>query len=51
MLDGAGSNESGFLDPLRDIVATGVTPADRLLARYHGEWGGDVSRVYQELSF
>jgi glutamate--cysteine ligase len=51
MLDGAGSNESGFLDPLRDIIASGQTPADRLLARYHGEWGGDVSRVYQELSF
>ena len=50
-LDAAGSNEGGFLDPLREIVATGVTPADRLLARYHGEWHGDVSRVYEELCF
>jgi glutamate--cysteine ligase len=47
----AGDNEGGFLDPLREVVASGVTPADRLLARYHGEWGGDVSRVYEELSF
>jgi glutamate--cysteine ligase len=50
-LDAGGTNESGFLDPLREIVATGVTPADRLLAWYHGEWNGDVSRVYEELSF
>ncbi|GLR48159.1 glutamate--cysteine ligase [Sphingomonas astaxanthinifaciens] len=50
-LDAGGTNEVGFLDPLREVVATGVTPADRLLGRYHGEWAGDVSRVYQELSF
>jgi len=50
-LNGAGDNEGGFLDPLRDVVASGVTPADRLLAWYNGEWGGDVSKVYDELSF
>ncbi|NNC71555.1 MAG: glutamate--cysteine ligase [Sphingomonadaceae bacterium] len=50
-LNGAGDNESGFLDPLREIVASGKTPADRLLERYHGEWGGDVSHVYEEESF
>ena len=42
-LNSAGDNEGGFLDPLRDVVASGMTPADRLLAKYHGEWGGDVS--------
>jgi len=46
-----GDNESGFLDPLREIVARGKTPAETLLDRYHGEWGGDVSRVYEEMSF
>jgi glutamate--cysteine ligase len=50
-LNSAGDNEGGFLDPLRDVVATGMTPADRLLARYHGEWNGDVSRIYEEFSF
>ena len=50
-LNGAGDNESGFLEPLREIVEDGMTPADRLLERYHGEWGGDVSRVYAEESF
>jgi len=50
-LDSGGTNEVGFLDPLREVIASGVTPADRLLAWYKGEWGGDVSRVYDELSF
>jgi glutamate--cysteine ligase len=50
-LNSAGDNEGGFLDPLRDVIATGMTPADRLLARYHGEWQGDVSRIYDEFSF
>jgi glutamate--cysteine ligase len=50
-LNSAGDNEGGFLDPLRDVVATGMTPDDRLLARYHGEWNGDVSHIYEEFSF
>ena len=50
-LNAAGDNESGFLDPLRDVVASGKTFADRLLDRYHGEWRGDLSHVYQEFSF
>ena len=50
-LNGSGDNESGFLDPLREVVASGMTPADRLLERYHGKWDGDVSRVYEEESF
>jgi glutamate--cysteine ligase len=47
----AGDSEGGFLDPLRDVVASGKTFADRLLDRYHGEWNGDVDRVYDEYSF
>jgi len=50
-LNAAGDNESGFIDPLREIVASGKTPAEMLLERYHAEWSGDVSRVYDEQSF
>jgi glutamate--cysteine ligase len=50
-LNSAGDNESGFLDPLREVVATGVTPADRLLDKYENEWNGDMSRIYEEFSF
>jgi glutamate--cysteine ligase len=50
-LNSAGDNEGGFLDPLRDVVATGMTPADRLLYKFEHEWGGDVSHIYEEFSF
>ena len=47
----SGDNETGFLDPLREIVRSGKVPAEVLLERYNGPWGGDVSRVYDEASF
>jgi glutamate--cysteine ligase len=50
-LNAAGDNESGFLDPLREILAAGRTPAERLLDLYNGEWAGDISRIYAEQSF
>jgi glutamate--cysteine ligase len=50
-LNAAGDNEGGFLDPLHEVVATGITPADRLLDRFRNEWNGDVRRIYSELSF
>ncbi|WP_380785429.1 glutamate--cysteine ligase [Sphingomonas sp. R86521] len=50
-LNRAGDNETGFLDPLREIVRSGKVPAQVLLDRYHGIWGGDVSKVYDEASF
>jgi len=50
-LNSAGDDETGFLNPLREIVASGKTPAERLLDRYNGEWQGDISRIYDELSY
>jgi glutamate--cysteine ligase len=50
-LNSSGDNESGFLDPLRDIVASGKTTAEQLLDLYNGAWGGDITRIYDEMSF
>ncbi|MEO5587441.1 MAG: glutamate-cysteine ligase family protein, partial [Novosphingobium sp.] len=47
-LNSAGDNETGYLAPLDEIVASGKVPAQRLLDKFHGEWGGDISRVYEE---
>ena len=47
-LNSSGDNESGFLAPLDEIVASGKVPAQRLLDKFHGEWGGDITRVYEE---
>ena len=50
-LNAAGDNETGYLDPLREIVASGRTPAEILLDRYHGAWSGDIHRIYDEMAF
>jgi glutamate--cysteine ligase len=50
-LNASGDNESGFLDPLHEVIASGRTPAERLLARYHGDWKGDISRIYGEETY
>ncbi|HEX4736351.1 MAG TPA: glutamate--cysteine ligase [Allosphingosinicella sp.] len=50
-LNSAGDSESGYLDPLREIVARGTSPARVLLDKYENEWGGDVSHIYEEQSF
>jgi len=50
-LNSAGDSENGFLDPLREIVRSGKVPAQALLDRYHGEWQGDVTRIYAETKF
>ena len=47
-LNSSGDNESGFLNPLDEIVRTGKVPAQVLLDKFHGEWGGDLSRIYEE---
>ncbi|NTZ42478.1 glutamate--cysteine ligase [Altererythrobacter sp. SALINAS58] len=43
----SGDNETGFLETLDEIVASGKVPAQQLLDKFHGEWNGDISRVYK----
>jgi glutamate--cysteine ligase len=50
-LNASGDNESGFLDPLHEVIASGKTPAERLLDRYYGDWNRDISRIYAEESY
>jgi glutamate--cysteine ligase len=45
------ADETHFLNALHEIAATPETPADELLARYEGEWGRDLSRIYAEYSY
>ena len=44
-------DERGYLSELEDIADSGITPADRLLELYHGEWQGDVSRMYRDFAY
>ena len=49
--DGSGGDETQFLHTLQETVAQGQTPADVLLAKYHGEWGEDVGPIFDTLAF
>ncbi|MFT3690543.1 glutamate--cysteine ligase [Paenirhodobacter sp.] len=49
--DGVIADESCFLDPVAESLASGRTPADELLARYEGDWQGDLSRIYGDYSY
>ncbi len=44
-------DESMFLEPLLGIAGRGQTDAERLLERYHREWGGDVRPVFTESAY
>ena len=44
-------DETHFLNALRESVESGQVPADELLSLYHGDWGGDLSRIYGEFSY
>ncbi|MEL7253486.1 MAG: glutamate--cysteine ligase [Pseudomonadota bacterium] len=44
-------DETHFLNALMESVESGQVPADELLAKYHGEWDGDLSRIYAEYSY
>ena len=46
-LNTSGDNETGFLQTLDEIIESGKSPAQRMLDRYNGEWGGDITRVYK----
>jgi glutamate--cysteine ligase len=49
--DYGGCDETRYLEVLEDRLARGVTPADELLAKYHGEWGGSVDPIYTEEAY
>lgn len=50
-LDAAGDNETGFLAPLMEIADSGLSPADRKLARFEREWGGSVDPLYEQFAY
>ena len=50
-LKARGQGEEVFLDVLAESAASGRVLADDLLARYAGEWQGDLSRIYGEMSY
>jgi glutamate--cysteine ligase len=50
-LDEQGRDETILLEPVRAILASGQTQADRLLARWEGEWHHDFASLFKELGY
>ena len=44
-------DETHFLNALKDSLDSGKVPADELLERYHGDWEGDLTRIYADYSY
>ncbi len=47
-LNAAGEDESIHLAPLYEIINGADTQAEHWLKRFHGEWRGDVTRIFTE---
>jgi glutamate--cysteine ligase len=50
-LDGGGENESGFLNALQDTASSGLTPAERKLQLYEGEWDHSVQPLFRQCAY
>jgi len=51
MRDSQGRDESRFLKPLEDILASGCTPAQVLLDRFEKEWNRSIEPVFEEFAY
>ena len=49
--DYLGRDEGRFLEELTEIAERGRTPADDLLARYEGDWHGEVDPVFKDYAY
>jgi glutamate--cysteine ligase len=49
--DPYGADETRYLKPLEELAERGETPAEGLLRKFHGEWGGSVDPVFKEYAY
>ena len=50
-LNAHGEHEALFLDDLDEIAKSGTSPAERLIERFEGDWGGSVEPVFVEAAY
>jgi glutamate--cysteine ligase len=50
-LDDSGLDESTYLAPLEETVATGRTPAEVLLHEFETEWKGDIDELFRRHAY
>jgi glutamate--cysteine ligase len=49
--DPYGADETRYLKPLEELADLGETPAEELLRKFYGEWGGSVDPVFKEYAY
>ncbi len=50
-LNDGGQDERVHLATVEETLALGISPADQMLAKFHGEWQGDVTRAYADYAY
>jgi len=50
-IDRVGRDETRHLEPLERIIDCGRTPAEEMLEKFNGPWGGSVEPAYEEYAF
>ena len=50
-LSDTGLDETHYLEPIQAILAGRMTPAEKMLAKYKGEWAGDLSHIFKDYAF
>jgi glutamate--cysteine ligase len=46
-----GNDETIYISALEETAATGKTPADRMLAEFHGPWQGTIDPIFTEYAY
>ena len=49
--NGLYSDESHFLDSLKENIEKRKSSADDLLEKYHGPWNRDLTKIFEEYSY
>jgi glutamate--cysteine ligase len=50
-LDRNDCDETRYLEPILEYVERRITPAEELLEKFHGSWGGSVEPVFTEYAY
>ena len=49
--EASGLDETQYLVPLETVVNEGMSPADRLLDLYDGDWNQNIDHIFKELAY
>ena len=50
-LSDTGLDETHYLEPIQETLASGMTPAEKMLSKYKGDWAGDLSHIFKDYAF